>query len=395
MMKKLVDKVGTVNRNMISSRKPLYVQCIIDKATLQLDPSLLTDEFKEFAEELKCPICLNLVIEPRECKTCNQIFCSNCLETWFKSPAVVRSNQIGFFGTSNATSSCPMKCPKFEESISKKLANMISKIKIKCPNNTNGCPNVVQFNDIFSHLKECPMNEFKCNGCGLKGKLQEIQIHTNLCELIPEVCKLCSKEFIRARLQEHQQECPFRVINCELCNSEMKLLDLKNHTREDCSLKIIQNYENLLNQKNIVKKVFLNVFISQILQFNQTTIKNINDSIVERSSLYEFFYHNNRKEFQASKGILTIIEVIEEVTFSSVEIKIMDFPQQLCSNSTTLKIFSSLIGKDWTQVGEKVLTTNKTNYEAGDVFQCKPSKAKFILINCTRPFRLLKFKFLA
>ena len=43
-----------------------------------IDPQMLK-------EELKCRICLGIVRKPKECKSCENSFCSDCLEEWFKS----------------------------------------------------------------------------------------------------------------------------------------------------------------------------------------------------------------------------------------------------------------------------------------------------------------------
>ena len=67
---------------------------------------------------LKCPICLNFLNNPYECKLCGGLFCEDCIHIWLKTKE-----------------KCLMRCPELKikraDVNSRKLLN---KILLKCQN---------------------------------------------------------------------------------------------------------------------------------------------------------------------------------------------------------------------------------------------------------------------
>ncbi len=86
---------------------------------------------------LQCCICLDLVMEPIECKNCNKLFCKECIETWLK-----KSNE------------CPNK-----HLFSKKIGlddwikPALDRIFIKCP--FQHCNNSYAYSQWKNHTKKC------------------------------------------------------------------------------------------------------------------------------------------------------------------------------------------------------------------------------------------------
>jgi len=39
---------------------------------------------KDKASFFICPICVNIVVDPRECSGCKSLFCLNCISTWIR-----------------------------------------------------------------------------------------------------------------------------------------------------------------------------------------------------------------------------------------------------------------------------------------------------------------------
>ena len=52
-------------------------------------PNLTSDMFD-------CPICTNVVRQPKECTGCGDLFCSRCIDDWTKK------NKYGYFYTAHA-----------------------------------------------------------------------------------------------------------------------------------------------------------------------------------------------------------------------------------------------------------------------------------------------------
>ena len=93
---------------------------------------------------LQCPICLDLVMIPVECKNCSKIFCKYCIDNWLKN-----SNE------------CPNK-HSFEkrEELDEWIKIALGKIYLKCP--FIGCGSDYAYKYWKDHVKKCI---FKYKGC--------------------------------------------------------------------------------------------------------------------------------------------------------------------------------------------------------------------------------------
>ena len=106
--------------------------------------------------EVKCQICHGVLISPMECNACENCFCMNCLQKWLQE-----------------SGKCPFKCegnPDFKMKPHKIIRNMLSKLKLKCRNESAGCHDVLDYNKLETHeevecmfqLSDCPAKEFGC-----------------------------------------------------------------------------------------------------------------------------------------------------------------------------------------------------------------------------------------
>ena len=68
-----------------------------------------------FKEEVSCPICSKIIINPVMCMNCQNVYCKKCIDEWSK-----KDNK------------CPNRCenPNYKKSIEK--SNTLSKLKFKC-----------------------------------------------------------------------------------------------------------------------------------------------------------------------------------------------------------------------------------------------------------------------
>ena len=92
---------------------------------------------------LQCSICLDLVMDPLECKNCSKLFCKDCINDWLKK-----------------STTCPNKHPFIRKSqLDEWIITTLNKIYIKCPYKT--CNSNYSHSNWSSHIKRC---QFKSKG---------------------------------------------------------------------------------------------------------------------------------------------------------------------------------------------------------------------------------------
>ncbi|CAD8207635.1 unnamed protein product [Paramecium pentaurelia] len=151
------------------SQTPVSQTSII--RTLIVDPHSIN-------QDLICVICLQLVVNPKECSQCHTLFCSECIQE-----SLIK-NKI-----------CPKRCKEdFKvENINRIVKNLISQIKIKCLN--KGCDQQMQIQNLDSHLKQCEYVLTKCQytDCNLQDSLKNIKVHQQLCNHRTKTCEKCEE----------------------------------------------------------------------------------------------------------------------------------------------------------------------------------------------------------
>jgi hypothetical protein len=321
---KLLDSENPLPNNRANAN--LYYPVKINKNEIKADTSLVTKDFKEFAEEAKCPICFSLVMDPTACRKCSGIFCRICLDKHFKS----KKNSVkDCYGRLKLI--CPL-CKDFKEGeINKKHLNMINCLKLKCPNNQAGCQAIILYEHIVSHMEGCDFKDYKCIMCGETFSKPSIEAHVNQCGEIIEECKNC-KDWAGERkyMEEHKEECEMRQIYCKFCDKQMCFKDKQTHT-EKCCWDVICFYENLLKMKNINTNFFSAVYaISKLKDANMTIY---NYTIKELSNPYSFHLlkiQDHKKEY------MVMLEFNKSVIINSVRMSIKVDPIEYTSTKLLL-----------------------------------------------------------
>ena len=99
------------------------------------EETVVQDEiYSAFKDDVICPICSNILIEPHMCMNCQNTYCKKCIDEWSK-----KNNQ------------CPNRCdnPDYRRSLEKN--NTLSKLKFKCEK----CGEQFEYNNMESHLTNC------------------------------------------------------------------------------------------------------------------------------------------------------------------------------------------------------------------------------------------------
>ncbi|KAM3137409.1 hypothetical protein pb186bvf_010589 [Paramecium bursaria] len=168
---------------------------------------LLFDEESVKNNLLICPICQMVLIQPKECQTCQNLFCNECLGSWLSK-----------------STTCPFKCPypNFQQP-HRFIKNALSNILLKCPNHQKGCKHKCTQENIELHYEKCQYVDQQIDDLNMD------QIG---------FCNICQSYY---NLQiVHTCVNKQKIIN-ELEQSQMQLIE--SHQQ------MVQNYEQQLIQK--------------------------------------------------------------------------------------------------------------------------------------------------
>ena len=204
---------------------------------------------KEFLEELKCPICLELVSDPVQ-TSCGHLFCGKCIK---------------------GIKQCPVDRKHFTTTPSPDHFNhrRVHSFKVKCPNK-GGCQwqgnlgdankhtdtdcdyqfvmcrnercNVkIERRNLVDHMNcVCLERMYNCPYCYEKGTyLKVTTTHFTVCEYMPLPCPSgCGEwELVRGNMAHHlSEDCPNELIPCTFaiagCQQIVKRKDLQQHLQD-------------------------------------------------------------------------------------------------------------------------------------------------------------------
>jgi hypothetical protein len=258
---------------------------IIEKG---IDPDLVLAENKDFANDLKCSICLELLYDPLSCQNCCSNFCSKCIEIW----------QV-------TNKKCPMRCELKIQKLNKTATSLLNKIKLSCPNK---CQQIVVYENFISHLeRDCSLTKVSCKGCGLEGTLESIKDHLDSCDLIIVRCGLCQKSKIKKSIQNHLlNECSERETNCNKCSQKIKFIDIRfhdNNCRNLCN-STCQNYLalSIMNEKFAAMEKKYKMKIDKVVKEKEEVEENLKLEI--KNLKMELDKKNNQSDTRLGAPIL-------------------------------------------------------------------------------------------
>lgn len=166
---------------------------------------------ESFSPDLICCICLCVLEDPLECKTCQTNFCSSCIQPLASSGKL-----------------CPNHCTLQLQKSHRFLRSTLDNLSLKCINTSLGCDQVIKIEKIKYHEQQiCQFRQIKCK-------------YTN-CPLLVSL----------KDLEEHQSSCEYQTFTCPECN-ESVLMNFS--TYHSCYNTMTEKLENLLNKfENICK----------------------------------------------------------------------------------------------------------------------------------------------
>ena len=208
------------------------------------------DTDKRYLDELKCPICLELVCDPLQ-TSCGHIFCGKCI---------------------TETQTCPVDREQFTFHKDNYNDRRVCNFKVKCPNKRRGCQwqgdlgGATRHTDVncdyqivecdnkgcvvkmerrhLVHHKnnECPQRMTKCPHCSKEDtlhNLKERKTHYTICDDMPLPCPSgCGRRgLVRRNMAQHlSTECLEELVACTYviagCQEVVKRKDLQQHLQE-------------------------------------------------------------------------------------------------------------------------------------------------------------------
>ena len=266
------------------------------------------DKYENILQILKCKICLNILLNPYDCSKCGNTFCYSCINKLKES-----------------NTKCPFGCTDYEIMPSSfAIKKFLNQLHFSCTNKENGCNEIISYNNIEQHDKNCEYINSICpnNQCGVKVPWHLLKNHIqNECLYTLFECDKCHLKLDRKELEAHDKLC--NCINSEfekqnVIMNKMTKDDLDKNKKEFFSfMNGIENINFFNNEKyedkegedkkreiyfnnndmNILIKSLIFIF-SRKMSFIEDKINKINKTMQQFSENNLIFYQSINDELE-------------------------------------------------------------------------------------------------
>ena len=274
------------------------------------------DKYENLLQILKCKICLNILLNPYDCSKCGNSFCFSCINKLKESDKA-----------------CPFGCTDYEIMPSSfAIKKFLNQLHFTCLNKENGCNEIISYNNIEQHDKNC--------------------------EYINSICpnNQCGKKLPWYLLKNHlQNECLYTLFECEKCHLKLNRKELEPHNKLCSAInKEFENHNVIMNKMTkddlIKKKEEFTKFINGIENlnfFNEENNKENNNKIEQN-------IFNNSDMNLLVKSLIFIFS--RKMNFIEDKInKINNTLQQFSENNL---IFYQSINDELDNINEKISNLN-------------------------------------
>ena len=267
---------------------------------IDINRLLEPEQHQNFLELIKCKICFNILLNPYDCTICGNSFCYSCINS------LIENNQ-----------SCPFKCTSYQiKPSSFGITSYLSKLNFSCLNKNNGCNEIIPYNNLITHDKECKYFYTTCPNiqCSKKMKWTLLENHIkNECLFSLFKCPYCDIKLKRNEYKEH-------VVNCQSVQMSMPIPNKEDPNEEK---EKSEKFENLINSLPDLKEItltnFLKVILNQISLNNlyldkkfdvlKSEMQNIKDNLYQISNSNIIFFENINNEFEELNKKIEKLEI--------------------------------------------------------------------------------------
>ena len=323
---------------------------------------------------LKCKICLNILQNPYDCSKCGNTFCYNCINKLKES-----------------MNKCPYGCVDYEIMPSSfAIKKFLEQLNFTCLNKDNGCKEIISYNNLEQHDKNCNYINVVCpnSQCSLKIRWNLLNNHLqNECLYTIYECQKCHMKLNRKEYLTHTKICG--IINKEFDKQSPRINKLTKEEIEKNSeifnnvMNCIENFPPFSNDKNennlnifMKSLVFclcgkismveneINKINSTLQQFNESNLifyKSIND---ELENINEKISNSNLNE--SSVDHKKISKKSSSEKFNSNELFDFCSPKNLNNNKAHKKTIFPFTSNNLS-TGDKFMLINPRNLERQDI----------------------------
>ena len=163
----------------------IQLQSTVEMETLKKYRIVLDQDSKMgLSDEYFCTVCRNVVWKPIYCKQCECIFCYKC------RPQTSFISRISTFFGAERPRHGRNNCDNFEEVlVPTHITATLSKLRVRCAYEQNGCRMLLYYYDLEQHEKQCEFENIPCQVCQLPlSRRQPIITHSR---------RACFEEMLR------------------------------------------------------------------------------------------------------------------------------------------------------------------------------------------------------
>ena len=195
-------------------------------------------------EDLKCPICLELVYEP-VLTSCGHLFCQRCVRGQARCPTC--KGELQFMRdqfNERRVRSLKVKCPNWEKGCEWQgdLGDSAQHTSTNCQMETipcpKWCPEKISRGQLKQHAGTCTQRAYECPHCGFKDTFITVTTtHFTNCRHFVLMCPAeCHTGVSRCKMAEHLAGCTEELVPCKYaaigCEEVNKRKDLQTHLQD-------------------------------------------------------------------------------------------------------------------------------------------------------------------
>ena len=218
-------------------------------------------------DDLKCPICLELVYEP-VLTSCGHLFCQRCVRRQTKCPVCQDALQcMRNQRDERRVKGLKVKCPNWKKGCEWQgdLGDTAQHRGTNCQMEAILCPAGCKKKVLRSYLKKhagiCPQRAYKCPHCCFAGTFINVTTsHFTVCKEFPLGCLAGCHSFLsRGKMANHLSVCAEELVSCKYasigCDEMIKRKDLQTHLQGKKDYHLEKSMDMVMQHSMLLSKI--------------------------------------------------------------------------------------------------------------------------------------------